>query len=85
MEFNFGLKYHFAHFQENPRELPLYVCIRGVQQKCVNMYYVMHITGGSQKIKQEKHMLYLPKSDSPVWESGSSSFVSKTTKTETFG
>jgi hypothetical protein len=30
----------------------------------------MHIIGGSQKIKQEKHMLYLPKSDSLVWESG---------------
>jgi hypothetical protein len=22
-------------FQENPKDLPLYVCIRGVQQKCV--------------------------------------------------
>jgi hypothetical protein len=38
-------------FQENPRELTLYVCIRGVQQKCVNMYYMMHMARGSQKIK----------------------------------
>jgi hypothetical protein len=24
-----------AFFQENPRELPLFICIHGVQQSCV--------------------------------------------------
>jgi hypothetical protein len=35
MEFKFWPKSFCTFFQGNPKELPLYVCIRGVQQKCV--------------------------------------------------
>jgi hypothetical protein len=45
-----------------------------------NMYYVMHMIRESQKIKLEKHMLSLPKSDSLVWKTRLFGFVSKTTK-----
>jgi hypothetical protein len=34
-------------FQGTQRKLPLYLCIRYVQQLCVNMYYVMHMIGES--------------------------------------
>jgi hypothetical protein len=41
---------HF--FQGTPRVLPLYLCIRYVQKfVCVNMYYVLHMTRGSQSNK----------------------------------
>jgi hypothetical protein len=67
---------HFAHFQGNPRELPLYVCIRHVQQfVCQNMNYVMHMTEESQQIRLEKHMLSLSKSDSLVWQTRPSGFA----------
>jgi hypothetical protein len=53
--------------QGNPRELPLFVCILYVQQfMCENMNYVMHKIEESQQIRLEKHMLSLPKQDSPV-------------------
>jgi hypothetical protein len=47
------------------------------------MYYVMHMTGGSQKLKQEKHMFRLPMLDNPVWQTGTSGFLSTTRKTGT--
>jgi hypothetical protein len=54
-------------FQGNPRELPLYVCIRYVQQfVSENMNYVMHMIEEPQQIRLEKYMLSLPKSDSLV-------------------
>jgi hypothetical protein len=40
---NFGLKCQFAHFQGN-MELHLNRSIHGVQDKCVNKIYVMHMT-----------------------------------------
>jgi hypothetical protein len=51
----------------------------------VNMHYVMHMTRGSQKLKQEKHMFCLLKPDSPIWQTGTSGFLSTTRKTETSG
>jgi hypothetical protein len=39
------------------------------------------MTRGSQKLKQEKHMLCLSKLDSLIWQTGTSDFASKT---ETF-
>jgi len=43
----------FAHIHENI-ELPLNLNICGVQNKCVNMYNVMHMTNISQNIKWKK-------------------------------
>jgi hypothetical protein len=62
-------------FQRKLRELPLHLCIRYVQEfVCVNINYVMHMRVESQQIRLEKHMLSLPKSDSPVWQTGPSDF-----------
>jgi hypothetical protein len=74
MEFKFDMILHM--FQGNSSELPIYVCIRYVQQfVCENMNYVMHMTQESQQIRLEKHMLSLPKLDSPVWQTGLSGFA----------
>jgi hypothetical protein len=66
-------------FEGNLRGLPLYVCIRYVQQfVCENLNYVMHMTEESQQIRLEKHMLSMSKPDSPV-------LPGKTNKTGTSG
>jgi hypothetical protein len=38
----------------------------------------MHMIRGAKKLKQEKHMFYLPKLDTPVWQTGTSDLVKKT-------
>jgi hypothetical protein len=45
----------------------MYAFERYNKDMCMNMYYVMHMTGGSQKLRQEKHMFCLQKPDTPVW------------------
>jgi hypothetical protein len=67
MEFNnFSLKCPFAHIHKNNIELPLNLSIRGVQNKCMNKLYVMHMTYISHNSKiKEVNRFCQPNSGTP--------------------
>jgi hypothetical protein len=55
MEFTFGLEMPFCTFFKKIQESsPICMHLRGATNECVNMYYEMHMTGDSQKIKARK-------------------------------
>jgi hypothetical protein len=53
MEFKFGLEMPFCTFYKETQESSPYIYASDKYNNfvCVNMYYVMHMTGGSQQIK----------------------------------
>jgi hypothetical protein len=77
MELKFVLEMLFCtFFKEIQESSPLYACIQYVQPfVCENMNYKMHLTEESQPIRLEKHMLSLPKPDSPIWQTRPSDFA----------
>jgi hypothetical protein len=65
-------------FKKNPRELPyMYACMgcnKSVCKQVICDAYGKRFT----QIEQEKYMLCLPKSNSPVWQTGTSGLARKT-------
>jgi hypothetical protein len=76
MEFKFGLEMLFCTlFKKNQESSPyIYTSDKYNNFVCVNMYYVMHMTEGSQQLKiRETYTKYVKIEQSDL--------ISKTTKT----
>jgi hypothetical protein len=73
-----------THFKEIQESSPyIYASDKCNNFVCVNIYYVMHMTGGSQRLKFRETYAKSAKTGQSNLETGSSDFISKTTKTGT--